>query len=204
MNFLKKIFGVKPDHSASQNPHYIVITLNERIQPFDRGEYYEDPLDEFLKTNNLGEISGGGTMQDADGEIEFVDIEVELAPDVDTNTAVQKIMNFLKTKKIPKNSKLTIETTNEVIEFGDNEGLAIYLDGVNLEPEVYQNSDSNFVVSEIKRLIGDKDETVRFWEFPEKTALYFYGASFVEMNKLIEPFVSTYPLCKNAEIKQIS
>lgn len=204
MNFLKKIFGTKPDHSASQNPQYIVITLNDKIQPYDRGEYYEDPLDEFLKTNKIGEISGGGTMQDADGEIEYVDIEIELAVDIDANSAVQKIMNFLKTKKIPKNSKITIETTKEVIDFGDKEGWAIYLDGVNLQPEVYQNCDSNFVVSEIKRLIGDEDETVRFWEFPDKTALYFYGDSFVEMNKLIEPFVSTYPLCKNAVIKQIS
>lgn len=204
MNFLKKIFGAKPDHSASQNPQYIVITLNDKIQPVDRGEYYEDPLDEFLKANNLGEISGGGTMQDEEGEIEFVDIEVELAVDVDANTAAQKIMDFFKTKKIPKNSKITIEKTKEVIEFGDQEGWAIYLDGVNLEPEIYQNYDSNFVVSEIKRLIGDEDDTVRFWEFPDKTALYFYGDSFVEMNKLIEPFVSTYPLCKNAVIKKIS
>ena len=204
MNFLKKLFGLKSETEKIDNLEFIVITLNDKIQPINRGEYYEDSLDEYLQQNQIGEVTGGGTMQDVTGEIEFVDIEIRLNEGVNSKDAAEKIIEFLKSKKIPKGSKLTIEKTEEVIHFGDKEGFGIYLDGQNLEDEVYKTCDSNFVVAELKRLIGDGDETVRFWEFPEKTGLYFYGNSFDEMKRQIEEFVNEYPLCKNAEIKQIA
>ena len=47
-------------------------------------------------------------------------------------------------------------------KFGRKEGLGIYLDGVNLDEDVYKNSDSNVVVSEIKKLTNDNSEIVRF------------------------------------------
>lgn len=202
MNLLKKIFGSK---TGSKNDfEFIAITLNDKIQPIDRGEYYEDPLDEYLQKNNIGEVTGGGTLQAESGEIEFVEIEVQLNENVDPRDAAQKVIQFLKCKNAPKNSKLTIEKTKEVMHFGDSEGFGIYLDGQNLDNEVYQNSDVNFVVSEIKKLIGDDSEVVRYWEFPDKTGLYFYGKSFEDMKKKTESFVSEYPLCKNAEIKRIA
>ena len=204
MNFFKKLFGLNSETEKIENLEFIVITLNDKIQPIDRGEYYGEPLDEFLQQIQIGEVTGGGTMQAETGEIEFVDIEIRLNEGVNSKDAAEKIIEFLKSKKIPKGSKLTIEKTEEVIPFGDKEGFGIYLDGQNLEDEVYKTCDSNFVVSELKRLIGDEDETVRFWEFPEKTGLYFYGNSFDLMKRQIEEFVNEYPLCKNAEIKQIA
>lgn len=46
-----------------EEPNFIVATLNDKIMPIDRGDIYEDPLDEFLSKNNWGEISGGGTYR---------------------------------------------------------------------------------------------------------------------------------------------
>lgn len=204
MNFFKKIFGSKSEPQNVENSEFIIVTLNDKIQPIDRGDYYEDPLEEYLQKNEIGEITGGGTMQAENGEIEFVDIEIELKNGVNAKEAAKKIIGFLKSKSVPKNSKLKIEKTEAIINFGDKEGFAIYLDGRNLADDVYQNCDSNFVVSEIKKLIGDNSEIVRFWELPEKTALYFYGNSFEEMTKQINAFVNEYPLCRNAEIKQIA
>jgi|SRR5690554_240833 len=204
MSFLKKIFGSKSEPKNEKKPEFIVVTLNDKIQPIDRGDYYEDPLDEYIQQNQIGEVTGGGTMQAENGEIEFVDIEIQLNEGVEPKDAASKIIEFVNNKNAPKNSKLRIENTKEEILFGEKEGLAIYLDGQNLEPEVYENSDINFVVSKVKKLIGDETEIVRFWEFPDKTALYFYGNSFVEMKEQIKNFISEYPLCKNAEIIQIA
>lgn len=204
MSFLKKIFGSKSESKNKRESEFITVTLNDKIQPIDRGDYYEDPLDEYLQQNQIGVVTGGGTMQAENGEIKFVDIEIQLNKGVDSKNAASKIIEFIKNKNAPKNSKLRIENTNEEILFGEKEGLAIYLDGQNLEPEIYENSDVNFVVSEVKKLIGDESEIVRFWEFPNKTALYFYGNSFTEMRNQINIFVNEYPLCKNAEIKQIA
>ena len=40
----------------------IVVTarLNAKVQPLDRGDIFEDPLDEILKERKLGEVCGGG------------------------------------------------------------------------------------------------------------------------------------------------
>ena len=61
----KKLFS-KPETAR----HLVIARLNDRAQPMDRGDRYEDPLDAFLKANGLGEVSGGGTQLLETGEIE--------------------------------------------------------------------------------------------------------------------------------------
>jgi hypothetical protein len=56
----------------------VVARLNDRAQPLDRGELYEDPLDHVLKQAGLGAVTGGGTLLGADGEIELCEVEIEL------------------------------------------------------------------------------------------------------------------------------
>lgn len=204
MSFLKRLFGKEKPRENESSGNFIVATLNDKVMPIDRGEIYEDPLDEFLKERNIGEVTGGGTLQLKSGELKYCDVEVKLdSDDIDNNT-IGLIIKKLEELGAPKGSKLTIEKAEQKIEFGKKEGLGIYLDGVNLDEEVYKNSDLNFVVSEIKRLIGDKTETVRVWENSEETALYFYSDSFDNMNDAIKEFVSGYPLCKGARIEQIA
>lgn len=78
MNFLNKLFKAK-----SEPLQYFIITLNDKIQPIDRGEYYEDPLHKYLKQNQIGEIVGGGTQQANNGEIQFVDIEIQINSNIE-------------------------------------------------------------------------------------------------------------------------
>ena len=204
MSFIKKLFG-KKEEEVETSSNYLIATLNERIGPLDRGEIYEDPLDEFLKSKNLGEITGGGTMQFKSGELEYCDIEIELLPNQINPNTIQEIITRLEELGAPKGSKLTVEKTNEKIPFGKKEGLAIYLDGVNLDQEVYQSCDSNIVVSEVKKLTNDTSELVRFWEGQEETAIYFYSdTSFSEMKNSITNFLNEYPLCKGARIEKIA
>ena len=182
----------------------IIATLNEKIMPIDRGEIYEDVLDEFLKESNLGEITGGGTMQYVSGEIEFVDIEINLFENKINNETIDKIINKLEVIGAPKGSKLKVETTGEIINFGKLEGIGIYLDGLNLSKEVYEECDVNFIISEVHRLTNIEFEINRYWENDNGTALYFYGKSFDEMKEQIHEFIENYPLCENCEIKQIA
>jgi hypothetical protein len=60
-----KLFGEKEPAAGD----CIVARLNDRAQPLDRGELYEDPLDEILKTHDIGEVTGGGTQLGEAGEI---------------------------------------------------------------------------------------------------------------------------------------
>lgn len=203
MNLLKKLFGKGKTEVKEYSENFVVATLNDKVMPIDRGDIYEDPLDEFLKENYIGKVTGGGTMQLESGELQYCDIEIKIESD-EIDSHIPVIIRKLEELGAPKGSKITIEKTKQKIEFGIKEGLAIYLDGVNLDKEVYKSSDSNFVVSEIKRLIGDKTEIVRFWENNFETALYFYSDSFISMNNSIKDFVKEYPLCKGARIEQIA
>jgi hypothetical protein len=57
---------------------HVLVHLNARLQPLDRGEWFEEPLAAALREQNAGEVTGGGTLQDESGEIQSCDIEVEL------------------------------------------------------------------------------------------------------------------------------
>ena len=75
---IKKLLGGLFKKDKIEEPNFIVATLNDKIMPIDRGEIYEDTLDAILISKNIGEVSGGGTMQEKSGEISFCDIEVKL------------------------------------------------------------------------------------------------------------------------------
>lgn len=205
MSFLKKLFKAKSEDNNVPPRTYVVITLNDKIMPLDRCEIYEDPLDEFIQQSGIGEVSGGGTMQLASGEIDFCDVEIQL---YSNNTIHQEQLIQLQEKLealgAPKGSYISLERDQQKIMIGQKEGLAIYLDGVNLDNEVYENCDSNVVVDEIRKRINDTSEIVRFWESNTETALYFYSDSFEEMKLAIQDFIETYPLCKNARIERIA
>ncbi|AXN34774.1 hypothetical protein F0267_07745 [Vibrio coralliilyticus] len=198
------MFGLfkKKESSAKTEPEYIVVTINARVQPIHRGEIYEDPLDEVLSKNSIGEVSGGGTLQSQSGEIEHCDVEIQV--NNSSRETVEIIRSSLEKIGIPKGSKLKIETTNSEIEFGTLEGLAIYLNGTDLDPEVYAQSDSNYVYSELDRLTDGNGKVYSYWQGPKETAFYLYGTSFSKMKSQISGLVSSYPLCQKCRIEQIA
>ena len=181
----------------------ITVTLNDKIQPIDRGDVYEDPLDEWLKSKNYGEVTGAGTHLTESGEITGCDLEIFLSGGNDPHVISQMIAK-LEEWGAPKGSKLTIEESEKEIAFGKKEGLGIYLNGESLDPEVYQNCDINVVLSELQRLTNCEEEVARFWEGGSETALFFYGPSFAHMKNEISKFITTYPLCKDAKVVQIA
>ena len=187
---------------GEQPSRFVVAQLNARLQPMDRGEFFEDPLDDALNRAAVGAISGGGTMQAENGEIQFCDIEIELRnsnPD-----AASVIIGELERLGAPKGSKLTIEAEKREIDFGVSEGLAIYLNGTDLPDTVYAECDSNFVLSELDRLVQGCGRVLSYWQGPTETAFYLYGKSFSEMKVKISEFVASYPLCQQCRIEQIA
>ena len=201
---IKKLLGGLFKKDKIEEPNFIVATLNDKIMPIDRGEIYEDTLDAILISKNIGEVSGGGTMQEKSGEISFCDIEVKLNGTEVDKTIINIIIEKLESFGAPKGSFLTIEKTQEKINFGKFEGIGIYLDGVNLPKKVYEECDINFVITEIHRLTETEYLVNRNWENETGTALYFYGESFEKMKTQIKDFIENYPLCKNCRIEQIA
>jgi uncharacterized protein YukE len=129
-------------------------------------------------------------------------VEIQVSNSDDETVAL--IKSSLEKLGIPKGSKITIESTNSEIEFGTLEGLAIYLNGTDLEDEVYANSDSNHVYSELDRLTEGNGKVYSYWQGTTETAFYLYGSSYSQMKSQISELIENYPLCQKCRIEQIA
>ena len=58
---------------------FFYVRIPGDIQPMERGERFDDPLQAALETEDLGEVSGGGSQLAGRGkEIEFCGLDVEV------------------------------------------------------------------------------------------------------------------------------
>ena len=187
----------------NSQPIFAYARLYARVLPLDRGDRYEDPLIAALAENGFATVTGGGTGQAENGEIEYCGIDLDL---FDLEKGIPFISEFLANCGSPRGSGLEYELDGEkiVAEFGFLEGLAIYLNGIDLPDEVYEKCDVNELYDEINRLLGDRGDIQGHWQGPTETALYLYGYSAEEMRGLIAGHLANYPLCERARVEQIA
>ncbi len=186
----------------------ISINLNAKLQPMHRHDL-EDALQETLsKLDFEVEVTGGGTAQEPNGEIASCDIELSISDKSDET--INKIKGVMEFMLAPVGSKITIYPENEndktiTIPIGTQQGLGLYLNGKDLDDEVYKNYDINFIYEEIERLLGDfkTGHIASYWE-GEETSLYLYGESFEEMHSKIKPLLDEYPLCEKCRVVRIA
>ena len=195
---LSELFGGK----KLEEGVYVIARLNDRAQPLDRGDLYEDPLDDVLKQAGVVEVTGGGTQLGEDSEIEFCDIEIQVTASLDD--AMPLICSTLESLGAPIGSKLILESEDRETELGKTEGLAVYLNGVDLPDYVYQECDFETVSDECTRLLGEEGKIYSYWQGPRETALYMYGSSFQEMKQRLDEFLVSYPLCQQARVEKIA
>ena len=187
---------------------HLTINLNAKLQPMHRHDL-EDVLQEKLEELGIeAKTTGGGTLQDPNGEIASCDIEITLTDYSDKN--IKDIIGLMEAMLAPIGSSLIIHPEHEnaevqKISFGVQQGLGLYLNGKDLDDEVYQNCDVNFVYQEIERLLGEFEigHIASYWE-GEETSFYLYGKSFDEMHKRIKPLLDDYPLCQKCRIVKIA
>ena len=181
----------------------IKVFINARIKPIDRGELYADPLINKLEELELGKVVEEGSNLSDEGEI--VSCELHLEVHTLSEETISVIKDVLESGLgVPKGSKLIIKSTQEEIEIGRASGLALYLNGSDLSEEIYESCDINVVFEEINKLISKIGFIHSYWESSSEIALYLYGFSFEELNKKIENFISTYPLCQKCRVVQIA
>ena len=187
--------------AAAAEGDMVIARLNVRAQPLDRGEVFEDPLDEILQATGTGRVTGGGTMLGAEGEIESCDLEITL-PEA-TDAAIGALRRALEGLGAPSGSRLIWNDGANELAFGSCEGLAVYLNGTDLPDSVYEDCDVNVVYEELGSLVGSEGRIVSHWQGPRETALYLYGPSADAMLSRIRPFLDTYALCQKARVVKL-
>jgi hypothetical protein len=173
-------------------PTHLEISLNARLRPLDRGDLYEDPLQELLEVRAPGsEITGGGTLMSPDGEPVASDISLEIEGEPAATMAL--VLRALEEFGAPKGSKATLDDA-EPVYFGVTEGVAIYLNGTDLPDEVYAGNDVNELIERLHERLGDEGRMHSYWEGPTETALYLYGPSAERIRELTADLLATHPL----------
>ncbi|MDR6890925.1 MULTISPECIES: hypothetical protein [Variovorax] len=168
-----------------------VVTLNARLQP-DTRSHLEDALKPLMQQHGH-RITGGGSLLSEEGEILECDIEIELANDSDAS--VRHVIDAFEALLAPKRSRIKLKGKETAVEFGAQEGLALYLNGSDLPAYVYEECDVNRVFDECERLLDEAGDIHSHWEGPTETAIYMYGPSFDDMHRLISPLLASNPLC---------
>jgi hypothetical protein len=178
-------------------PHVVIARLYEHIEPIDRGDRYEDPLQSVLETTNIGQVTGGGSQLNELGGIDFADVEIELA---NLDDAVRVACEVLENSGAPQGSELIDAQNDRVVrEFGKQQCLAIYLDGTSLPSEVYANLDFEQVVEEIGTAAGPNSYH-GFWQGPEETAVFYFAPDAEDMFARVEPVLRKLPIGQNARV----
>ena len=183
--------------TTTSYPHLVVARLYEHIGPIDRGERYEDPLHAVLESQSLGQVTGGGSQLNDLGGIEFADVEIELA---DLDGAVRVVTETLEQAGAPQGAELIDAADGRVLaEFGQQQCLAIFLDGATLPEQVYAELDFDAVVAEISAAAGE-DSFRGAWQGPEETGVFFFGLDAEAMFARVEPVLARLPIAQNARV----
>lgn len=175
-----------------------VVTLNARLQPDARSDL-EDALEPLMQQHGH-RITGGGSLLSEEGEILECDLEIDLASGSDAS--VRNVIDAFEALLAPKRSRIKLKGKETAVEFGAQEGLALYLNGSDLPAHVYEECDVNHVFDECERLLDDAGHIHSHWEGPSETAFYMYGPSFDEMHRLISPLLASYPLCGGCRVER--
>lgn len=179
-------------------PTRLWISLNARLRPLDRGDRYEDPLQDVLDKQAPGsEVSGAGTLLTADREPTVSDID--LIVEGDPEAVLDLTIATLESAGAPKGSQVRLDE-REPVTFGVTEGLAVYLNGTDLPDEVYGSNDVNDLVAALLASLGDQGHMQSYWQGPRETALYLYGPSSARMTELISDVLPRYPLAQRCRV----
>lgn len=186
--------------TSKEYPHFVVVRINEYIQPIDRGDRYEDPLNDALEDKGFGQVTGGGTQLGGEGRIEGVDLDIELA---NLDEALSLTRRTLVELGVPAGSRLTYTQNGEdkVEEIGDLEGIEIYLDAVGLPDEVYETLDFPVEYERLTEMLKTADGEPRsVYDLNEETLITAYGPDADRLFASIETVSNKIPVFQNARI----
>ncbi len=178
------------------------VRINARLHAVQRGDRYEDPLAFWLERRFPGSrVTAAGTLLSPESEPVSCAVRAEVVGDPEVvRDAVAEFLDDLGT---PRGSAVVVDGLDP-LPFGTTEGLALYLDGTGLPPEVYAAHDINEFLDELHAALGGTGTLQSFWETDHSTAVYLYGASADVMRAALADLLAAHPLAANSRLERIA
>ena len=177
------------------------VRLNARLHAVQRGDRYEDPLAYWLEQRFPGSrVLAAGTLISPLGEPLSCAVRAEAVGDPEEVLAA--LVAFLEELGTPKGS--VVEVGDLVSDVGTTEGLALYLDGDSLSPEVYATLDVNEFLDELAEVLHGTGVIQGFWESQDTTGIYIYGADADVMTGAMDELLTVHPLARGHRLERIA
>lgn len=109
--WLKRLFQREPPADLlgpADEESFVYVKLPGNIMPIERGDLYEDPINDLLSKHSLGEVTGGGSQlgdNDADGNptVEYAGVDLDVS---DLAAALPILRDALLSLKAPLGAEL--------------------------------------------------------------------------------------------------
>lgn len=180
---------------------FVVVKLNARLNPVERGRFFEMKLGQILEQADLGVVTGGASDHAVEVGTTACELHVQLANDSPETLA--RLIDELEQLGAPVGSKVMWQG-NQEIEFGCAEGLALWLRSADFKNCSNASEAVENIVHACNQSLAERGKFRGFWRDREGAALYFYGASFEAMKRAIEVELGKNQFLKNAAIEQIA
>ncbi len=171
------------------------IQINDKCGPMLRGEFYREPLEKFFKKNGLGEVTGGGTLLNNNGQPAYCELELVLKDES------EEVVNEVKKKIdtiVPKGSTLYFENDQE-IPVGNLEGVAINLNFAKAPEELLDNTDFQEMWENIEEAVGTHGVSHDDREGKDVFTLYYYGLDAEKIIHIVNETLSDKDIGKYIE-----
>ncbi|MDX8348860.1 hypothetical protein SLH49_12805 [Cognatiyoonia sp. IB215446] len=183
-------------------PVYLSVRLPLKIGPMERFEFWEEPLTEILKAEELGEITGGGTMMDPEGDILYCDLEVELS-DL-TDKTLDKLQDAMTRLNAPKSTSFVTDGGTVLREFGSISVVGIGLNGADLPDSAYEGFDPDDFNDEVVSSLGEGYAYGGSHAGEKYTFFYYHGSDADHMKTRLTDIAAHKPIGEGAQITQLA
>ena len=204
MGLFKSLFG-GADEPGEDYAEYLTARINARLQPIDRGDMLEDPLDEFMRKKNWGAVTGGGTQLSDNGGIAFCDLEIGVREASDE--ILSSICAHLETLGAPKGSRLLRDADDDDGDgrlFGVTEGFAFHFNNTEVPEDIQESHQVGSVFEAMQEALGKAARLTGYWNGQAETSVYFYGDSYAEIAARLAPILAENPRCQLGRTEQIA
>ncbi len=177
----------------------LVLNIRQDLESFQ--ELFVQPLEEAFEISELGEVTGHElTVDQGTGEPLAGAISMRVPELVDKQVA--GLITLLEQFGAPLGSHLTVDRDGEMArhELGKVRGIALYLDGVNLDKKVYKKYDFDSAWDAMNNELGEDGMACGFWEGRTETAIYAYGLDPQRMKDNIARLLQKHPLFRGARV----
>ena len=177
----------------------VTVRIPARLQHAHRDDLIVSPVAALV-----GRVSPGSHLATTESVVTAAGepIETILEWDVVVADAERFVTSILDLERgMPKGS--TVEINGKAATFGDLDALAVYLNGTDLDDEVYADADLQAIVADLQEHLGGIGRMWSYWQGPTETALYFYGPDAAAIRAALEERVAEHPLMQRCRMVEL-